>query len=78
MGKVMDRSGGWAAVILGAFFIAWAMPSLSSFASGEMPIITIRSVRIAGNSAALAATIMAAVGLGMLLAGLRYLGRRGQ
>jgi hypothetical protein len=78
MSKGMDRSGGWAAIVLGAMFIVWAAPSLMSFAFGEIPIITIRSVRIAGNNAALAAGIMAAAGLGMLLAGLRYLGHRRQ
>jgi hypothetical protein len=78
MSKVIDRSGGWMAIVLGAIFIVWTAPSLISFASGEIPILTVRSVRLAGNNAALAAGIMAAAGLGMLLAGLRYLGRRRQ
>ena len=78
MSKGIERSGGWTAIALGAIFIAWAAPSLISFASGEIPIITVRSVRITGNNAALAAGIMAAAGFGMLLAGLRYLGRRRQ
>ena len=78
MSKVVDRSGGWMAIVLGTILVVWAAPSLISFASGETPILTVRSVRIAGDNAALAAGIMAAAGLGMLLAGLRYLGRRRQ
>lgn len=68
-----SRSGGWSGIVLGVMLIAWASHSLIALVSGDVPAITIKSVRISGTSAILAASIMAAAGCGMLLAGLHYL-----